>query len=105
LNINATNRKTLDEMKVLTDLWLEDLGGLNPDLFLEAVKLHRQRSQFFPSTAEILKTYGEITNRPKEFNQIEYRPERVSKEELVKILKPYRDKRKAIKDLLGGMGS
>lgn len=39
---------------ILVDDWLADLGHLTPVQFLAAVAHHRQNSNFFPSTKQIL---------------------------------------------------
>lgn len=81
-------------MNMLTDIWLDDLGHLSDEVFLKAVKLHRQRSQFFPATADIIAASKEILNKPNDFQQIEYIPDPISKEELAELLSklPWRRK-------------
>lgn len=41
-------------------MWIEDLGHLDSDVFFEAIKRHRQRSEFFPTGKEILDVCQEI---------------------------------------------
>ena len=64
-------KRTADEIELLTDIWFEDLENISVNVFLEAVKLHRQRSEYFPTQAEILKISNEINNMPKEYKRIE----------------------------------
>ena len=57
-------KRTPKEIKMLADMWLEDVGHLPADRFRECVRIHRQRSAFFPAGADILAIHREIANRP-----------------------------------------
>lgn len=79
-------KRTVEEIEILTDIWFEDFGNISDDVFIEAVKLHRQRSEFFPTGADILKCCKEIFNRPHDFKEIpETTGERMSMAEFKKL--------------------
>lgn len=46
-----------DELVILADLWVEDLGHLPEQDFLEAIRRHRKQSRFFPTPSELLEHY------------------------------------------------
>ena len=53
-------------MQILANLWLEDFSHISEEIFLKAIKLHCQRSRFFPTIADILELYAEVVrNIPK----------------------------------------
>ena len=64
----------------MSDLWIEDFSHISEEIFLEAIKLYRMQSKFFPTIADILECYSEvIVNIPKptalEEPRIELTPE------------------------------
>jgi len=66
LSANYPNPKTNDELQILANLWLEDFSHISTEIFLEAIKLHRRNSKYFPTIADILSAYQEvIRNKPK----------------------------------------
>ncbi|MAH51420.1 hypothetical protein CMI37_36730 [Candidatus Pacearchaeota archaeon] len=48
---------------MLTDMWEEDIGHLDPERLKECIRLHRQRSVFFPVCADILEINIELNTR------------------------------------------
>lgn len=53
-------------MQILSGIWLEDFSHISEEIFLEAIKLHRRQSKFFPTVADILECYQEVVrNIPK----------------------------------------
>jgi len=67
LSANYPNPKTQDELQILSNLWLEDFSHIAEEIFLEAIKLHRRRSRFFPTIADVLELYQEVvrnTHKP-----------------------------------------
>lgn len=53
LNLIYSPPKSPQELTALVELWLEDLGGMDLDVFLESVRRHRKASQWFPTPADI----------------------------------------------------
>jgi hypothetical protein len=45
----------MEEIAVLADIWMEDLGHFDDNDFIEAVKRHRTTSRRFPTPAEMVK--------------------------------------------------
>jgi len=57
--------KSPEELAVLADIWAEDLGHLSGGDFINAVKVARKRSRFFPVPADILEAHKELmAHRP-----------------------------------------
>lgn len=78
--------RSVEELKVLAEIWMEDFEFMDDETFRGAIRDHRQKSQFWPTVADInehapmveLKSY-----------QIEWKRERQSltDEEIEKNLK------------------
>ena len=49
-----------DQVKTMALLWLEDLVEVPDDVFIEAVKVVRKRTKFFPTTCEVLEAAREV---------------------------------------------
>ena len=53
-------KRSQAEIVLLTEMWVEDLGHLTSDVFLGAVRRHRQRSEYFPTGKDILDICNDI---------------------------------------------
>ena len=60
-------KRSMAELVILTEMFLEDLGHLSNDAFCDAIKAHRQRSEFFPTAKNLLDRHRDLTRKPKEF--------------------------------------
>lgn len=86
---------TNKELMVLLEIWFEDFSNTSEQVFCEALRLHRQRSSFFPAIADIKKICTEIHGRLRE--SIKALPEvRLPEAETKMYLKQIRDKIKGI---------
>lgn len=47
-------KRSIEEVEVLADMWLEDFENISPDVFIDACKLHRKSSQYMPTGKDIL---------------------------------------------------
>lgn len=47
-------KRSIEEVEVLSEMWLEDFDNISPDVFIDACKLHRKSSQFMPTGKDIL---------------------------------------------------
>jgi len=47
-------------MEVMARMWFEDLEAFSDELFVRCIKLHRQRSRWFPTPAELIDISQEI---------------------------------------------
>jgi len=45
---------TNEEIVVIADMWRESLVNISPDVFVDACRLHREQSLWFPTLKEIL---------------------------------------------------
>jgi len=52
LNYSMT-RKTAEELEALSELWMEGFIDVSEDVFIDAMKLHRQASNYFPTIKDI----------------------------------------------------
>lgn len=43
-----------DEIEVMAEMWVESFINISPDVFIDACKLHREQSYWFPILVEIL---------------------------------------------------
>lgn len=46
--------RSVDEMRVLADMWQEDMEHINDEALTAAIREHRQKSKYWPTVAEIL---------------------------------------------------
>ena len=63
-------KRSMAELVVLTEMFMEDLGHLTDDAFCNAVKAHRQHSEFFPTAKNLLDRNKDLTRKPKEFKRL-----------------------------------
>ncbi len=47
-------KRSLEEIEILAEMWLEDFRGISADVFIEACSLHRKASQYMPTGKEVL---------------------------------------------------
>ena len=99
LSANYPNQKSNDDLQVLASLWLEDFSHIAEEIFLEAIRLHRQRSRFFPVIAEILELYAEVVrNIPKPVAlpepEIKFTPEEEAERQ--ELIRKYKKRRRKI---------
>lgn len=50
----------VDQVKTIALLWLEDLEEMPDEVFIEAVKVARRGTKFFPTTCEVLEAARKI---------------------------------------------
>ena len=48
------NKQTDEELDIIAEVWLESLVRISVDVFQDAMRLHREASNFFPTVNEIL---------------------------------------------------
>ena len=78
---------------------MEDFSHISEEIFLEAIKLHRRRSRFFPVIADILELYIEVVrNIPKPMALEEPRIELTPDEEIErkKLITEFKAKKRKI---------
>ena len=51
---------TNEEIVVIADMWRESLVNISPDVFVDACRLHREQSLWFPTLKEILDRCKEV---------------------------------------------
>ena len=49
-----SSKQTNEEIVIMSGLWLESLVNVSPDVFVDACRLHREQSHWFPTLVEIL---------------------------------------------------
>ena len=47
-------KRSIDEIEILTEMWLEDFENISADVFKDACKLHRKASQYMPTGKDVL---------------------------------------------------
>lgn len=99
LSANYPNPKTEDELQILANLWLEDFSHISEEIFLEAIKLHRRRSRFFPTIADVLECYQDVvrnTPKPMALPEPMNEPSEEDLAEQKRLVAEFRSKRKNI---------
>lgn len=46
--------RSVDELKILTKIWLEDFENVADDQLQSAIRQHRRHSPFFPTVADLM---------------------------------------------------
>ena len=49
-----TTKHSADEIEVIAEMWVESLVDISPDVFVDACRLHREQSYWFPTLVEVL---------------------------------------------------
>jgi hypothetical protein len=60
LNTVLQSRKTVDELRILSAIFFEDMEHVSVDDFRECVKRYRRKSRYFPSPVDLLTIYDSI---------------------------------------------
>lgn len=47
-------KHTNEELEILSEIWLESFINVSGDVFIDAMRLHREASNFFPTVRDIL---------------------------------------------------
>lgn len=76
------NKQTVEEMEIIAEVWLESLVNISIDVFQDAMRSHREASNFFPTVNEILECCQTVwEQRRRDTKQIEEaRPEMTPEE-------------------------
>lgn len=53
-------KRSIEEVEILAEMWLEDLENISADVFKDACKLHRKASQFMPTGKDILDRCADV---------------------------------------------
>jgi hypothetical protein len=48
------NKQTIEEFEILAEIWLESLVNISSNVFIDAMRLHREASNFFPTVKDML---------------------------------------------------
>lgn len=51
-------KRSKAEIEILAEMWVEDMANLTDERFLNAVKAHRQSSEYFPTGKNIIENAG-----------------------------------------------
>lgn len=70
------HKLSAEQIEVVAHMWLEDLGHIQPDRFVEAVALARSRSEFMIGPKHILDVMPEVyaKHQPKQLPEPKGRP-------------------------------
>jgi len=52
--VYPTPARSVEEMRVLADVWMEDFADIDDAAFQAAIREHRTQSKYWPTTAELL---------------------------------------------------
>ena len=76
---------TNEEIVVIADMWRESLVNISPDVFVDACRLHREQSLWFPTLKEILDRCKDVWDaRSRDVKKIEEPRPDLSQEEIKK---------------------
>ena len=53
-------KRSLEEIDMLADMWIEDFKNISADVFMDACKLHRKASQFIPTGKDVLDRCADV---------------------------------------------
>ncbi len=53
-------KRSIEEVEILAEMWLEDFENISADVFVDACKLHRKASQFMPTGKDILDRCNDV---------------------------------------------
>ncbi len=48
------NKQTNEELEILSEIWLESFIDISTDVIIDAIRLHREASNYFPTVKDIL---------------------------------------------------
>ena len=48
------NKQTTEELEILSEIWLESFIDISTDVLIDAMRLHREASNYFPTVKDIL---------------------------------------------------
>ena len=51
-----------DEIKIMAEMWIESFVNISADVFIDACRLHREGSLWFPTIKEILERCQDVWN-------------------------------------------
>jgi len=54
------SKRSIEEVEVLAEMWVDDLGSVSTDVFIDACKLHRKTSQYMPTGKDILDRCSDV---------------------------------------------
>ena len=55
-----TTKRSIEEIEILAELWLEDFENISADVFVDAIKLHRRASTYMPTGKDILDRCADV---------------------------------------------
>ena len=65
-------KRSIEEVEVLAEMWLEDFENISADVFRDACKLHRKASQYMPTGKDILDRCSDVwEDRKRNIKKIE----------------------------------
>jgi len=53
-------KRSLEEVEILAEMWIEDFKGISADVFAEACSLHRKASQYMPTGKDVLDRCSDV---------------------------------------------
>lgn len=53
-------KRSLEEIEILGEMWIEDFRGISADVFKEACSLHRKDSQYMPTGKDVLDRCSDV---------------------------------------------
>lgn len=53
-------KRSLEEIEILAEMWIEDFKGVSADVFAEACSLHRKASQYMPTGKDVLDRCSDV---------------------------------------------
>jgi len=54
------SKRSIEEVEVLAEMWVDDIGSVSADVFIDACKLHRKTSQYMPTGKDILDRCADV---------------------------------------------
>ena len=55
-------KHTNEEIEILAEVWLESFINISPDVFKDAMRLHREASNYFPTVRDVLECCRSVWN-------------------------------------------
>ena len=90
-------KRSIDEIEVLTDMWMEDFGSVSADVFIDACKLHRKASQYIPTGKDILDRCSDVwAERQRNIKKLPEPIPDLTPEQIKENIKRVRDKIRGI---------
>ena len=53
-------KRSIEEVEILAEMWLEDFENISASVFIDACKLHRKASQFMPTGKDVLNRCADV---------------------------------------------